>query len=79
LRTITEPGPTPQLNKKNLLPLLLPIPPRHEQQRTVDVLEAIDRRLSTAQMKRDCLERACGALLPGLMQGTLRVAEAMGT
>jgi hypothetical protein len=26
LRTITEPGPTPQLNKKNLEPIMIPVP-----------------------------------------------------
>ena len=43
LRTITELGPTPQLNKKNLLPLSIPIPPtREEQLEIVAILDAID-------------------------------------
>src|SRR6266498_1049308 len=35
LRTVTEPGPTPQLNKKDLAPVLLPLPPDREEQRKI--------------------------------------------
>ena len=46
LRTITEAGPTPQLNKKNLLPLGIPIPPTQKEQREiVAILDAIDRKI----------------------------------
>ena len=58
LRTITEPGPTPQLNKKNLEPLTIPVPPALDEQREiVAVLDAIDRKIDLHQRKRDRARR----------------------
>ena len=73
LRTITEPGPTPQLNKKNLLPLSIPIPPTREEQREiVAILEAIDRKIDLHRRKRAVLEELFKALLHKLMMGDIR-------
>ena len=76
LRTITEPGPTPQLNKKNLLPLRIPIPPTQEEQREiVAIFDALDRKIDLHRRKRDVLEELLKALLHKLMTGEIRVAD----
>lgn len=76
LRTITEPGPTPQLNKKNLEPLLIPVPPSLEEQDDVAaVLDAIDLKIEVHRQKRALLEELFSALLHKLMSGELRVEQ----
>lgn len=76
LRTITEPGPTPQLNKKNLDPLVIPVPPTLEEQREiVAVFDAIDRKIDLHRRKRTVLDELFKALLHKLMTGEIRVAD----
>lgn len=76
LRTITEPGPTPQLNKKNLVPLLLPVPPTlEEQQEIVGVLEALDRKIELHRRKRGVLDRLFESFLHKLMTGEVSVDD----
>jgi type I restriction enzyme, S subunit len=76
LRTITEPGPTSQLNKKNLEPLVIPVPPTLEEQREiVSILDAIDRKIDLHRQKRAVLDELFKALLHKLMTGEIRVGE----
>ena len=76
LRMITEPGPTPQLNKKNLLPLVIPIPPtRAEQCEIVAILDTIDRKIDLHRKKRAVLDDLFRALLHKLMTGEIRVGD----
>jgi type I restriction enzyme S subunit len=76
LRTITEPGPTPQLNKKNLEPLIIPVPPTlDEQNEIVAVLEAIDRKIDLHRRKRAVLDDLFKALLHQLMTGEIRIPD----
>ena len=76
LRTITEPGPTPQLNKKNLEPLTIPVPPLlQEQGEIVAILDAIDRKIALHRRKKAILEELFKALLHKLMTGEIRVAD----
>jgi len=76
LRTITEPGPTPQLNKKNLEPVMVPVPPTPEEQREiVSILSTIDRKIDLYQRKRAVLEDLFKTLLHKLMTGAIRVAD----
>jgi type I restriction enzyme S subunit len=76
LRTITEPGPTPQLNKKNLEPLVIPVPPTIDEQREiVAVLEAIDRKIGLHRRKRTVLDELFKSLLHKLMTGEIRVGD----
>ncbi len=76
LRTITDDGPTPQLNKKNLLPLNIPIPPSLvEQREIVTILDAIDQRIELHRRKRAVLGELFKALLHKLMTGETRVNE----
>jgi type I restriction enzyme S subunit len=76
LRTITEPGPTPQLNKKNLTPLLLPIPnDSHEQADIAGILQTIDSKLSVHKSKRKTLQELFKTILNQLMTGEIRAAD----
>ena len=76
LRTITAPGPTPQLNKKDLLPLRFPVPPSNDEQREiVAILDAIDRKADLHRRKRAVLEELFKSLLHKLMTGELRAGE----
>ncbi len=76
LRTITEPGPTPQLNKKNLIPLLLPIPEDlNEQAEIASILKAVDAKLSVHQRMRKTLQELFDSFLNQLMTGEIRVAD----
>jgi type I restriction enzyme S subunit len=76
LRTITEPGPTPQLNKKNLEPLLVPVPAtRDEQTEIADVFDAIDRKIDMHRRKHEVLEELFRSLLYKLMIGEIGVSQ----
>lgn len=76
LRTITEPGPTPQLNKKNLDPLVIPFPSNLDEQREiVAVLNAIDRKMDLHRRKRAVLEELFESLLHQLMTGEISVED----
>lgn len=76
LRKITEPGPTPQLNKKNLLPLIIPIPPtRDEQREIVTILDTIDKKIDLHRRKRAVFDDLFKALLHKLMTGEIRIRD----
>lgn len=76
LKTITEPGPTPQLNKKHLEPLLIPAPPDVAEQRDIAaIFDALDRKIDVHRTKRTVLEELFQSLLHTLMTGELSVAE----
>ena len=76
LRTITEPGPTPQLNKKNLTPLQLPVPSTEDEQRDIAAaLAALDRKLAHHQRKRTTLNDLFQTTLHQLMTAQIRVAD----
>ena len=76
LRTITDPGPTPQLNKKNLQPLTIPIPSTLDEQREiVAILEVIDRKIGLHRRKRATVQDLFNSLLHKLMTGEIRVRE----
>ena len=67
---------TPQLNKKNLLLLGIPIPPtKKEQYEIVAILDAIDRKIDRHRKKRAVLDELFKALLHKLMTGEMRVAS----
>jgi type I restriction enzyme S subunit len=72
LRTVTEPGPTPQLNKKDLAPVLLPLPPDREEQRKIaSQLSVLD--------QKSLLHRQKGALLTEVLEALLdRLFDADG-
>lgn len=73
LRTITEPGPTPQLNKKNLTPLLLPIPPEAEQREIAALLATLDTKIAHHEAKQELLRELFRTLLHDLLAARRRV------
>lgn len=76
LRTITEPGPTPQLNKKHLDPLLIPVPSTLDEQKNIaNLFNAIDKKLALHREKFAILEELFKSLLQKLMTGEIRVSE----
>ena len=76
LRTITEPGPTPQLNKKHLDPLLIPVPSTLKEQQDIAALfNSIDKKISLHRNKSTILEELFKSLLNKLMSGEIRINE----
>jgi type I restriction enzyme S subunit len=76
LRTITEPGPTPQLNKKHLDPLSIPVPQTSDEQKEIAaILDALDRKIALHRQKRAVLEELFQSLLHKLMTGEIRIAD----
>jgi type I restriction enzyme, S subunit len=76
LRTITDPGPTPQLNKKDLTPIKLPLPPTLEEQRLVAAtLDAVHAKWSTQRRTLAGFNGLFRVLLHQLMTAQVRVEE----
>ena len=76
LRRITDPGPTPQLNKKDLIPVLMPLPKEIDEQRDIaNVISTIDRKLTLHQGKHTALTALFRTLLHQLMTAQIRVHD----
>ena len=76
LRTITEPGPTPQLNKKNLVPLLVPVPTDIDEQKYIgSIVSSIDAKIDLHRRRRATLEELFKKLLRDLMTGEVDVDQ----
>lgn len=76
LRSITEPGPTPQLNKKNLVPLLVPVPTAIDEQKYIgSILSSIDAKMELHRQKRATVEALFKKLLHDLMTGEIGVDQ----
>jgi type I restriction enzyme S subunit len=74
LRRITDPGPTPQLNKKDLIPVLMPLPKEIDEQRDIaNVISTIDRKLILHQGKHAAFTALFRTLLHQLMTAQIRV------
>jgi len=68
LRKITDPGPTPQLNKKDLIPVLMPLPSDIDEQREVTrMISGVDSKQSHHQQKKTALTHLFRTLLHQLM------------
>ena len=76
LRKITDPGPTPQLNKKDLVPVLIPLPSNFDEQRGIAaVISCVDSKLRCHQRKHTTLTDLFRTLLNQLMTAQLRVYD----
>jgi type I restriction enzyme S subunit len=76
LRRITDPGPTPQLNKKDLEPLQIPIPKDFDEQVEIaGILDTVEKKIELLSEKQSRLEELFRMLLHQLMTGQTRVNE----
>jgi len=76
LRKITDPGPTPQLNKKDLVPVLIPLPKEIDEQREIAVaISCIDSKMHSHQRKHSALTDLFRTLLHQLMTAQIRVND----
>ena len=75
LKKITDPGPTPQLNKKDIAPLKFPMPPFAEQEAIAVAIDAAEEKTTLNGRKRDQLKDLFRTLLHELMTAKIRVDE----
>jgi type I restriction enzyme S subunit len=75
LRKITDPGPTPQLNKKDIAPLKFPMPPIEVQEAIAAVIDAAEEKATLHIRKRDQFQGLFRTLLHELMTAKTRVHE----
>jgi len=72
---LQSPGPTPQLNKKDIAPVLMPVPPQQEQQRVALILSSVDSKIEVETMRKASLQSLFQTMLHNLMTGKLRVKD----
>lgn len=76
LRKITDPGPTPQLNKKDLLPLWLPVPKTLDEQMEIATsIGAVQSKIDSECAKLSLMNDLFKTLLHQLMTAQLRVND----
>jgi type I restriction enzyme, S subunit len=76
LKKITDPGPTPQLNKKDLTPLLMPVPPDIEEQREIAAaLLNLEAKIDIHQRRLGLFRELFRTLLHQLLIGEIRVDD----
>ena len=76
LRKITDPGPTPQLNKKDLVPVLIPLPKEIDEQREIAAaISCIDNKMTCHQRTHATLTDLFRTLLHQLMTAQIRVHD----
>ena len=71
----TDPGPTPQMNKKDIAPLKFPIPTVEEQEEIADAIDAVEEKATLPARKRDQLKALFRTLLHELMTAKTHVHE----
>ncbi len=76
LKTITDPGPTPQLNKKDLTPLLVPVPPDIREQREIAAaISAVEAKINLHCRQEASLNDLFRIILHQLMTAQIRVHD----
>ena len=75
LASITEPGPTPQLNKKNVAPLRFPKPQKDEQREIAGILQTADRKIDIHESKTRSLQDLFKTTLHKLLTAQIRVND----
>jgi type I restriction enzyme S subunit len=73
IKSIQSPGPTPQLNKKDVEPVQFPLPPLHTQQKIASILSTVDKKIEAEENKKIALDELFKSLLHNLMTGKIRV------
>lgn len=72
LKQITDPGPTPQLNKKDIAPLQIPLPPLDEQEKISTILSMVQRAIETQERIIQTTTKLKKALMQKLFTEGLR-------
>jgi len=75
LRTISDKGLIPQLNKKDLMPVLVPMPSVDEQEEVVLTIKRIDAKIHINTDKLKTLQSLFKSMLHHLMTGQIRVKD----
>lgn len=76
LRKITDPGSTPQLNKKDLIPVAVPLPSDIDEQREIaQTISCVDSKQQYHQQKKAALADLFRTLLHQLMTAQIRVHD----
>lgn len=75
LRDVTDTSTLPQLNKKDLEPVLMPVPPRAVQEDISRMIQAAERHIKVGAARRNALTALFTSLLHHLMTGQLRVTD----
>jgi type I restriction enzyme, S subunit len=75
LKKITDPGPTPQLNKKDIAPLKFPMPTVSEQEVIAAAIDAAEGKATLHARKRDQFQDLFHTILHELMTAKIRVHE----
>lgn len=75
LKKVTDPGPTPQLNKKDIAPLKFPMPPIEEQDAIAAAIDVVETKLTINARKQVALQDLFRTLLHELMTAKTRVHE----
>lgn len=73
LKKITNPGPTPQLNKKDIAPLKFPLPTFAEQVDIASAIDVVEEKITLSRLKRDQFKNLFCGLLHELMTAKIRV------
>jgi len=73
LKKITDPGPTPQLNKKDIAPLEFPMPSIEEQKAIAAAIDSAEEKTTLQTRKRNTLQDLFHTLLHDLMTAKIRV------
>jgi type I restriction enzyme S subunit len=75
LARITDPGPTPQLNKKDIAPVKFPYPELTEQLKIADSIDTVEQKIEIHSRKRNALLAVFCTLLHQLMTAQIRVHD----
>jgi type I restriction enzyme S subunit len=63
----------PQINNKHIYPLLIPVPPLHEQKKIATIISSVDEKIQKEQEKKEKLEKLKKGLMQKLLTGEKRV------
>ena len=75
LLTITDRSPIPQLNKKDIEQIRIPLPPLEEQKQIAHILSTIDKKIEIEQKRKQVLKALFKTMLHKLMSGEIRLKE----
>lgn len=75
LRKLVPPDVIPQINKKDIAPLEIGVPPAEEQAEVARLIDAVDDKIASEKARHDALNSLFESLLHDLMTGRLLIAD----